>query len=138
MKNRRIVIASHGGLAEGFKSALHIITGIDDVEAYNCYETADFNLQKTIDQIMITHDSQKEDLFVFTDLFGGSVNNGFVSALKDNDFYLITNTSLGLLIDFLVTEPDIDTFKTKLSSNEFNAVYCNDYVSNMSGIEEDL
>lgn len=138
MKNRRIVIASHGRLAEGFKSALHIITGTDDVEAYNCYETADFNLQNTIDQIMITHDSQNEDLFVFTDLFGGSVNNGFVSALKDNDFYLITNTSLGLLIDFLVTEPDIDTFKTKLISNEFNAVYCNDYVTNMSGIEEDL
>lgn len=138
MKERRTVIATHGTLAEGFRSALSIIAGADGVEAYNCYTTEEFNLQSTIDHIMENHDPEKEELFVFTDLFGGSVNNGFVKALQDHSFHLVTNTSLGLLIDFLLTQPDAETFKAKLLTNEFNAVYCNDLISRMSGIEEDL
>lgn len=138
MKERRTVIATHGTLAEGFKSALSIIAGADGVEAYNCYTTEDFNLQSTIDQIMKKHDPETEELFVFTDLFGGSVNNGFVKALQDYRFHLITNTSLGLLIDFQLTQPEAETLKAKLLTNEFNAVYCNDLIGSMSGIEEDL
>ena len=80
----------------------------------------------------------EEELFVFTDLFGGSVNNGFVAALKTYDFHLITNTSLGLLIDFILMEPDVETLKQKFNEKEFNAVYCNDFISNMTDIEDDL
>lgn len=138
MKKRKVVIATHGTLAEGFKSALSIITGVDNVEAYNCYTTLDFNLNEVIEKIMKSIDSEKEELFVFTDLFGGSVNNGFVKVLKDYNFHLITNTTLGLLIDFLLVNPDINTFREKLKSNEFNVVYCNDFVNSMSDIEEDL
>ena len=137
MSKRKIVIATHGTLAEGFKSALQIIAGAENVEAFNCYTSPDFNLQKTIQKVM---DSKKpeEELFVFTDLFGGSVNNGFVAALKTNDFHLITNTSLGLLIDFILMEPDVETLKKKFDEKEFNAVYCNDFINNMADIEDDL
>lgn len=138
MKERKVVIATHGTLAEGFKSALDIITGAQNVEAYNCYTTPDFNLNDLIEKIMKNVDTEKEELYVFTDLFGGSVNNGFVKALKDYDFHLITNTTLGLLIDFLLVDPDIETLREKLKSNEFIAVYCNDFVNSMSDIEEDL
>lgn len=136
MSKRKIVIATHGTLAEGFKSALQIIAGAENVEAFNCYTSPDFNLQETIQKIMDSKGS--EELFVFTDLFGGSVNNGFVAALKTYDFHLITNTSLGLLIDFILTEPDVETLKQKFNEKEFNAVYCNDFISNMTDIEDDL
>ena len=132
MSKRKIVIATHGTLAEGFKSALQIIAGAENVEAFNCYTSPDFNLQETIQKIMDSKGSE-EELFVFTDLFGGSVNNGFVAALKTYDFHLITNTSLGLLI-----EPDVETLKKKFNEKEFNAVYCNDFISNMADIEDDL
>ena len=36
MSKRKIVIATHGMLAEGFKSALQIIAGAENVEAFNC------------------------------------------------------------------------------------------------------
>ena len=137
MSKRKIVIATHGTLAEGFKSALQIIAGAENVEAFNCYTSPDFNLQETIHKEMDSKGSE-EELFVFTDLFGGSVNNGFVAALKTYDFHLITNTSLGLLIDFILMEPDVETLKKKFDEKEFNAVYCNDFISNMTDIEDDL
>ncbi|MDX8420135.1 hypothetical protein MOZ60_08520 [Stecheria sp. CLA-KB-P133] len=138
MKERKVVIVTHGKLAEGFKSALEIITGAQNVEAYNCYTSPDFNLNDLIEKIMKSVNKEKEELFVFTDLLGGSVNNGFIKALKDYDFHLITNTTLGLLIDFLLVQPDINMLREKLKSNEFNAVYCNDCFNSMSNIEEDL
>lgn len=137
MSKRKIVIATHGMLAEGFKSALQIIAGAENVEAFNCYTLPDFNLQETIQKVMDSK-GPEEELFVFTDLFGGSVNNGFVAALKTYDFHLITNTSLGLLIDFILMEPDVETLKKKFNEKEFNAVYCNDFISNMTDIEDDL
>ena len=137
MGKRKIVIATHGTLAEGFKSALQIIAGAENVEAFNCYTSSDFNLQETIQKVMDSKGSE-EELFVFTDLFGGSGNNGFVAALKTYDFHLITNTSLGLLIDFILMEPDVETLKKKFDEKEFNAVYCNDFISNMTDIEDDL
>lgn len=137
MSKRKIVIATHGTLAEGFKSALQIIAGAENVEAFNCYTSPDFNFQETIQKVMDSKGSE-EELFVFTDLFGGSVNNGFVAALKTYDFHLITNTSLGLLIDFILMEPDVETLKKKFDEKEFNAVYCNDFISNMTDIEDDL
>lgn len=137
MSKRKIVIATHGMLAEGFKSALQIIAGAENVEAFNCYTSPDFNLQETIQKVMDSK-GPEEELFVFTDLFGGSVNNGFVAALKTYDFHLITNTSLGLLIDFILMEPDVEALKKKFNEKEFNAVYCNDFISNMTDIEDDL
>ena len=74
--------------------------------------------------------------FVFTDLLGGSVNNGFFKRLGTKQFHLITNTSLGLLMDCSLMNPDADELRKKLGSGEFSAVYCNDLVGSM-GLEDD-
>ena len=137
MSKRKIVIATHRTLAEGFKSEIQIIAGDENLQHFKCYTSPDFNLQETIQKVMDSKGSE-EELFVFTDLFVGSENNGFVAALKTYDFHLITNTSLGLLIDFILMEPDVETLKKKFNEKEFNAVYCNDFISNMTDIEDDL
>lgn len=46
MSKRKIVIATHGTLAEGFKSALQIIAGAENVEAFNCYTSPDLIFKK--------------------------------------------------------------------------------------------
>ena len=56
MKERKIVIATHGTLAEGFRSALKIIATDEGVETYCCYTTPDFNLEQTIQKIMDAYD----------------------------------------------------------------------------------
>ena len=69
MSKRKIVIATHGTLAEGFKSALQIIAGAENVEAFNCYTSPDFNLQETIQKIMnITKEEIKHiDIYDYVD-----------------------------------------------------------------------
>ena len=100
MGKRKIVIATHGTLAEGFKSALQIIAGAENVEAFNCYTSSDFNLQETIQKVMDSKGSEEEL--------------------------------------FILMEPDVETLKKKFDEKEFNAVYCNDFISNMTDIEDDL
>ncbi|MCH4021214.1 MAG: hypothetical protein LKE61_10105 [Erysipelotrichaceae bacterium] len=138
MKERKIIIATHGTLADGFCSALKIITGATNIQTLCCYLMPDFNLEKAIDELFADYDPKKEEVFVFTDLLGGSVNNGFIKAMKNKDFHLITNSSLGLLIDFIVTNESVEDLKKKLSSSQFQAIYCNDVISNCTGIDEDI
>ena len=64
MKERKIVIATHGTLAEGFRSALKIIATDEGVETYCCYTTPDFNLEKTIQTIMNAYDEETQEFGV--------------------------------------------------------------------------
>lgn len=138
MKKRKIVIATHGTLAAGFASALELIVGKQEITAVCCYTDPDFNMERTIDEIL-KNLGKDEELYVFTDLFGGSVNNAFMKALCTSEFHLITNSSLGMLMDFILSEPTASVFAQKLKAGEFNAVYCNTLMGETaSDIEEDL
>ena len=135
MSDRKIVVATHGKLAEGFLTALNIIVGEnEDICAVNCYTTPDFDLAQTIDRIF--EEAEGKELYVFTDLLGGSVNNGFFKRLSTKQFHLITNTCLGLLMDCSLMNPNADELRNKLGSGEFSVVYCNDLIESM-GLEED-
>jgi len=136
--NRKTLIATHGNLAEGFLSALNIIVGPDDsLKALNCYTTEGFDIEKVLDAFFEKL-GDSDELFVFTDLLGGSVNNAFIKRLEKHSFHLITNTSLGLLMDYSLMKPDAETLKQKLGSGEFSAVYCNDLIEQMMNEDDDL
>lgn len=135
---QKIVIATHGRLAEGFKTALDIIVGpVAGLQTMNCYLEEDFDLERSVNALFDETDFENEELYVFTDLLGGSVNNGFFRHLQDTPFNLITNTTLGLLMDFCLTHPDVNELKTKLASGEFSAVLCNELAETMGSFEED-
>ena len=52
-KGKKIIIATHGYLADGFVSALNIIAGdMKDLKAMCCYTSPDFNLDNQITQMM--------------------------------------------------------------------------------------
>lgn len=129
MKKKKIIIATHGNLAEGFLSALKIIIGnIENVDVICGYMNADFNLDYEIQKLMADFHPSKQELLVFTDLYGGSMNNGFLRYLTQYPFHLITNTNLGMLIDIVLTmnEVNAEAIREKLQSQDFSAVYCND------------
>lgn len=119
---KRIVVAAHGNLASGFNSALKIIVG-KQVEAIDCYTNSEFDLEKRIDNLL---ENCNDQIVVFTDLYGGSVNNAFIKRIKKYSFDLFTNTTLGLLIDFLVTECSVEELNNRL--NEHHAIYCNEII----------
>lgn len=127
-KNKKVIIATHGCLSEGFVSALKIIVGdIKNLQAMCCYTSLDFNLDEKILELMNHHDFEKEELIICTDILGGSVNNGFIKFLGKYPFHLITNINLAFLIDFLLTTPTInqEVFKMKIQNGLFDVKYIN-------------
>lgn len=136
-KSKKIIIATHGYLADGFVSALNIIVGEhEDIQAVCCYTTPDFDLDQVIIKIMENHDFEKKDLIICTDILGGSVNNGFVKYLGTYPFHLMTNVNLAFLIDLFLTTPSItpDVLKMKEKEELFGVKYINSSVGN---IDED-
>lgn len=106
----RLLIATHGKLASGFKSALEIIVGnvtkVDFIDAYVC--ESDF--KKELDEYF---DKRKDEKFlVCTDLFGGSVNQALIEKIKEKDFYLIAGINFPLLLEILI-EINTDNFDEK-------------------------
>lgn len=137
---RHTIIATHGTLAKGLESALHIIVGeLKDTTIICGYTSADFDLDHTIDSTMASIDFSTTEVVVFTDLLGGSVNNGFTKALSKYKFHLFTNTNLGVLMDYFITNPDIDDFARKLAGDDFKPMDCNALVATMQNdLQDDL
>lgn len=141
MKDKKVIIATHGNLAEGFMSALKIIVGdTKNLKAVCCYMNDDFDLDSTIEELMKNHDFNKEDLVICTDMMGGSVNNGFVKFLEKYPFHLITNTNLGFLIDLLLSGEEISskTLAKKVNDDLFGVKYANSIIHKYENDLEDL
>ena len=120
-KGKKIIIATHGYLADGFVSALNIIVGdMKDLKAMCCYTSPDFNLDNQITQMMENHDFEKEDLVICTDILGGKF-------LGTYPFHLITNINLAFLIDLLLTTPTVsdNTLEMKTQEELFGVKYIN-------------
>ena len=137
---RHTIIATHGTLAKGLESALNIIVGeLTDTTVICGYTTPDFDLDHTIDSLMSSIDFFTTEVVVFTDLLGGSVNNGFTKALSKYNFHLFTNTNLGVLMDYFITNPSIDDFTRKLTGDDFKPMDCNQLVASMQNeMQDDL
>lgn len=102
----KILLASHGYLAQGMKSSLEILMGTDDrIECLCAYVDDDSrDVAALIDAWMEAKDPA-DSWFVVTDIFGGSVSNEFIQRQVDGSFTLITGMNLPLLVE-MVTQLD--------------------------------
>lgn len=136
----KILLASHGKLAEGMKSSVELIMGkVSKVEVINAYIDDD-DLE---DEILENFKKlKKEDkLIVVTDLLGGSVNNIFIEFLKKYDFYLISGMNLLLVIQLLLLKGDEEfekELKRIITESKEGIILCNDLLSNTEQISEDF
>ena len=96
----KILLASHGYLAQGMKSSLEILMGTNDrIECLCAYVDDDSrDVAALIDAWMETRDPA-DSWFVVTDIFGGSVNNEFIQRQTAESFTLIAGMNLPLLVD---------------------------------------
>jgi fructoselysine and glucoselysine-specific PTS system IIA component len=137
-KERVTVIAAHGRLAEGLASALDIIVGADPRRiVMNCYVSPEFTIDEAVSGLMESIDFERQELVVFTDLLGGSVNNGFLKAMKDHSFTLVTNTNLATLIDYYLSHPDREQLCARMSGEELKPTCCNQLLEQMENGEPD-
>ena len=103
---RSYLIATHGKFASGLQNSLNVLTGSgDNVQVIDAYVTDDDytpNVQQFIQEV--SEDSQG---IVFTDLYGGSVNQKISAEImtsgKDN-IMLVSNSNLAIILSIMFHE----------------------------------
>lgn len=126
---RKLVLASHGNFAEGIKHSLELICGnTTPIQTINAYTEEGFDLTAAVAQIM-AEQAADEQMIVVTDLFGGSVNNEFLTYIYQENFFLIAGMNLPLLIE-LVTQldspqPTTEWIQKILNSSKQLIQFCN-------------
>lgn len=95
-----IILASHGCLASGMKSAVEMILGPSAFIA--CY---DLERYKTPYEILAEIKGVKGKIII-TDIFGGSVNNTLLELMEHN--ILISGMNLGLVLEICLHYKDED------------------------------
>ena len=129
----RIVLASHGRLADGMKDTLSFILGdLPNVSTICAYVDQDVSLRSQIDQAFAEF-SPEDAVVVVTDIFGGSVNNEFMALLGEKDFILVAGMNMPTLVE-LVSEdaPTVEGVQSVVELGKQSILVCNGLASDES------
>ncbi len=91
---RKFLIATHGAFSKGIHSSLDIIIGpaenVSLIQAYlNGNKSIEADLQKVLEQV-----HPEDELIIFSDLLGGSVNNQILRLMAASAIDLFFNEQL--------------------------------------------
>lgn len=101
---KKVLIATHGNLAQGMLSSVELLTGsTEGISVINAY-TEDIDLEEKIDEFI--NEIQEEQVFIFTDLFGGSVNQKVTSKFLEQNIpaTVISGFNFPVLLEILIGE----------------------------------
>lgn len=129
---RRFIVATHAYMAKGIVSSLELIMGPQENLKYICaYVEQDKPFQRDLERELNKYDSEDE-VIIFTDLFGGSVNNEVMDAAsKRKNVYVVTGTNLILLISILLASEDTpinEVIKTNIEEAKKGIIFCNETI----------
>lgn len=138
---RKIVLASHGLLANGMKHTVEMILGVQDQLFTLCAYMEENDHTKELIKNIITEKKEDEELIVVTDIFGGSINNEFMNYLHDYSFYLVSGMNLPLIVELISASND-DNIGQIIQSYEENrnhfVKYCNALIKTAQSADEDF
>lgn len=101
----RFFIASHGRFASGIKSSVEILLGTcDNITVFDAY-VDESSLREHLDEFYKTV-TEDEQVFLLSDLYGGSVNQVMYLYLDKPNTTLIAGINLALVIE-LVSQDSI-------------------------------
>lgn len=104
---RKIILASHGLLAEGMKNSLELISGCNsNIHAFGLNEGGS---PKAIAEKVnnIIEENEENEYVIITDFPGGSVNTAMVELLEKKNVYLISGMNLILCLEILLAQEDV-------------------------------
>ncbi len=136
----KVIIASHRKFAEGLKDTLeYIVPGTVEISAISAYLT-NIPIKEEINRIL-KDITENDEVIVFTDMLGGSVNQAFTGYLAHPHFHIITGMNLPVLMSVILslTEDYItaDTIRSAVSEAQEQLIYVNDFIANKTIGEED-
>ena len=98
---KKLLIATHGYLADGFKSSISLLTGGEDAIETICAYVDESDYTERI-QTFIDSIGEGDDGVIFTDIYGGSVCQKVALAVPGGgNVFHISGCNLGLIIEVL-------------------------------------
>lgn len=105
---KKFLVATHGQLASGFQSSLTILADKGaEIEVIDAYVTNEDYTSIITD--FISSVELDEQGVIFTDLFGGSVNQKVVTELilsKKEQIFIVSNTNLAIILTLVLAAED--------------------------------
>lgn len=101
---RRIVLVSHGELAQGMMSSLEMIAGKQPhVTAMGAYMQDSPDITKTL-LSMASELGEGDEMVIVTDLLGGSVNNEASQLRTIPNTFVVSGMNLGLVLSLALSD----------------------------------
>lgn len=126
---KKILIATHGKFAEGIISSAEIITGKqENLFFINAY-VDETSVEEKMETFLEENVSDDDTLIIFTDIFGGSVNQTATRYLSRGNINIISGFNLPLLLEvIMLNEADIIPEKLKeiTDNSKEQLIYVND------------
>lgn len=94
----KYIIATHGHLADGYASAIKVLSGNHDIYTLNAYVDDQFDVLSAFKSLLDQFDKE-EKIIVFTDVIGGSVTQLVSKLIDDYNLLCITGINLGLVME---------------------------------------
>lgn len=138
----QIILASHGDLAKGMKDTLGMIIGdVSMVEAFSSYRNEEVNVREIVEKI-VREKYIEADIFIFTDILGGSVNTEMMSLIKEYPkIHVISGMNLPIIISVATQANEISEslLQQIIEESQQGIVDCNKLLNECKNIkEEDL
>lgn len=106
---RKILLASHAYLAKGMKSAVEMVTGIQENLTAVCAYTEDAPDLKEYLSCAAKELKAGDELVIVTDVLGGSVNNEASQFRSLPGVYVVVGMNLALVLSLMIsTETDTE------------------------------
>jgi len=104
---QHIYVASHGPFAQGLVNSLSLLIGdehgVTPVCAYEGEIVTTEQLEQTLENLILQ--ANGEEVVIFTDLLGGSINNSAVRVLmRHHNVFVVAGINMTLLLEFLLCE----------------------------------
>lgn len=137
----RLVLASHGRLAEGMKNSAQFIAGESTaIDTICAYVEEHVTLESQIDEVFGQY-SDEDEIVVVTDIFGGSVNNEFLNRLQKQKFWLISGMNLPMIIQLTMIKDSDDIcekVQEAVETGKEMTCFCNPMVEDMTQEKEEF
>lgn len=124
---RKILIATHGNLADGIKSSINILSG----EKSNIYYLNAYVDDTNIDDAICSffkNLAPDDEAVIFTDILGGSVNQKFVQYCSIPNVYLISGFNLPIILEVVLNSGKLskDFIRQKIKECREQLIYVNE------------
>lgn len=135
---RKIIIASHHQMAYGLYQTVQFLTKAPQVYEISAY-VDDIDIQKQIEEVW-THIGPDDEVFIFTDIIGGSVTQKFFS-YKSDKVHLICGMNLPLVIAAVLSSNNApmspEEIRRMVKEAQDSIIYINEYENDNNSCEDE-